>query len=52
VPLELVGDVRDREIEGARIGTYFGSMPRSISTASTETLGTSMLSASGAPFLS
>jgi hypothetical protein len=35
-----------------RMGTYFSSMPRSISTASTETLGTSTLSASGVPLRS
>ena len=33
-------------------GTYFSSTPRSISTASAETLGTSTLSASGAPLRS
>ena len=39
--------------EEPRVTAYFGSsMPRSISTASTEMLGTSTLSASGAPFRS
>ncbi len=36
----------------AFMGTNLGSMPRSISTASSETLGTSTLSARGAPLRS